>query len=152
MRLLALALSFLCAFCSWAADTAALFDAANKLYEQGKFAEAAAGYEDLGRSSGASAALYFNLGNAFFKSGQIGRAIAAYRSAEQLTPRDPDVRANLQFARKQAQGPSFSPNRWQRWLSKLTLNEWTLLATGSVWLWFLLLAALQWWPQWRNSF
>ncbi len=33
--------------------------------------------------------LYFNLGNAWFKSGQIGRAIAAYRQAEQITPARP---------------------------------------------------------------
>ena len=77
-----------------------MFDTANKLYEEGKFAEAAAAYESLVQSRQVSAALYFNLGNAWFKSGQIGRAIAAYRQAEQMTPRDPDLRANLQFARE----------------------------------------------------
>ena len=125
---------------------ASAFDSANKLYEEGKFAEAAAGYAKLAQSGQASSALYFNLGNAFFKSGQIGRAIAAYRTAGLLTPRDPDVRANLQFARNQVQGPTLSPSRWQRWLGRLTLNEWTLLAAGAVWLWFLLLALLQWSP------
>ena len=39
----------------------------------------------------------FQLGNAHFKSGQLGRAIAAYRQAEELAPRDPDLRANVQF-------------------------------------------------------
>src|SRR5207249_8839840 len=124
----------------------------NKLYEQGKHSEAAANYEKLIQTGWVSAALYFNLGNALFKSGQIGRAIAAYRQAEQLAPRDPDVRANLQFARNQAQGPTLSPSRWQHGLGKLTLNEWTLLASGAVWLWFLLLAASQWRPVWRRSF
>jgi tetratricopeptide (TPR) repeat protein len=127
------------------------FDSANKLYEEGKFAEAVAAYGKLAQSGQTSAALYFNLGNAFFKSGQIGRAIAAYRSAGQITPRDPDVRANLQFARNQIQGPTLSPSRWQRWLGRLTLNEWTLLAAGAVWLWFLLLAAMQWLPGLRPA-
>ena len=77
------------------------FEAANKLYEEGKFAQAAAAYEQLIQSGRVSAPLYFNLGNAWFKSGQMGRAITAYRRAEQLAPRDPDVRANLQFARNQ---------------------------------------------------
>ena len=128
------------------AAAAAAFDSANKLYEEGKFTDAASAYEQLARSGEASAALYFNLGNAFFKSGQIGRAVAAYRTAEQITPRDPAVRANLQFARNQTPSPTLSPGRWQRWLGRLTLNEWTLLAAGALWLWLLLLAVLQWRP------
>src|SRR5215831_6409541 len=109
------------------------FDAANKLYEQSKFAEAAASYEKLLRSGQASESLYFNWGNALFKNGQIGRAIAAYQQAQQMAPRDPDVRANLQFARNQVQGPTRSLARWQRAVEKLTLNEWTGLAAASVW-------------------
>lgn len=132
-----------------AAVSAAAFDSANKLYEEGKFAEAAAAYETMTKAGQASAALYFNLGNAFFKSGQIGRAIAAYHQAEQLTPRDPDLRANLQFARNQTPSPTLSPTRWQRWLGRLTLNEWTVLAAGAVWIWLLLLAVLQWRPALR---
>jgi tetratricopeptide (TPR) repeat protein len=122
------------------------FEAANTLYYEGKFAEAASAYEKLAQPGQASPALFFNLGNAFFKSGQIGRAIAAYRQAEALTPRDPDVRANLQFARNQVQGPTLSASRWQHWLARLTLNEWSLLAAAALWLWFLLLALLQWRP------
>src|SRR5258708_6882523 len=87
------------------------FDAANKLYEQGKFADAAAGYEKLLQSGQVSEAIYFNWGNALFKSGQIGRAIAAYEQAERIAPRAPDVRANLQFARNQVPGPTLLPDR-----------------------------------------
>jgi len=135
--------------CSQAASSSAAFDAANKLYEEGKFAEAVSAYEKLGQTGQVSAALYFNLGNAWFKSGQIGRAISAYRLAQQITPRDPDVRANLQFARNQTPSPTLSPSRWQRWLGRLTLNEWTVLAAGAVWLWLGLLAILQWRPALR---
>jgi tetratricopeptide (TPR) repeat protein len=122
------------------------FDSANKLYEQGKFSEAASAYEKLAQSGPVSAALYFNLGNASFKSSQIGRAIAAYRQAEQLTPRDPDIRANLQFARNQIQGPTLLPGRWQRWLGRLTVNEWTVLAAVALWVWLGLLVVVQWRP------
>ena len=82
-----------------AAVSAAAFDSANKLYEEGKFAEAVSAYEKLAQSGQVSAALYFNLGNAFFKSGQIGRAIAAYRDGRANHParpgpaRQPAVRA-----------------------------------------------------------
>lgn len=146
LLLLASLLLILLPLCSRAALSAAGFELANKLYEEGKFTEAAAAYEKLAHSGQTSAALGFNLGNALFKSGQIGRAIAAYRQAEHLTPRDPDLRANLQFARNQVQGPTLLPSRWQRWLGRLTLNEWTLLAAGALWLWLLLLAFLQWRP------
>ena len=115
-----------------AQSVTATFDNANKLYEQGKFAEAAALYEKLLQSGHVADALYFNMGNAFFKGGQIGRAIAAYVQAQRIAPRDPDVRANLQFARNQVQGPTFLPERFSRWLGKLTLNEWTWLAAGTV--------------------
>jgi tetratricopeptide (TPR) repeat protein len=132
-----------------AGSAAAAFDSANKLYEEGKYSEAASAYEALVQSGQCSAAIYFNLGNAFFKSGQIGRAIAAYRHAQQLAPRDPDLRANLQFARNQTPGPSLLPGRWERWLGRLSLNEWTVLAAGAVWLWLILLAMLQWRPALR---
>src|ERR1041385_7273277 len=53
------------------------FEAANKLYYEANFTNAAAAYEKLIQSGQGSPALYFNLGNAWFKSGQLGRAIAA---------------------------------------------------------------------------
>jgi len=126
------------------------FSAANKLYYENKFNEAAAAYEKLIQLRKGSVAVYFNLGNAWFKSGQLGRAIAAYRQAEKLSPRDPDIRANLQFARNQAQGPTFVSNRWFQWLRKLTLNEWTILAAGALWLSLLLFTAVQYRPAWKG--
>ncbi len=128
---------------SSAADTAATFDTANKLYEQGKFAEAAAAYEKLLAGEGASAELHFNLGNALFKAGQLGRAILHYRSAERLAPRDPDIQANLRFARDSVGGGAMTQRWWSAWLSRLSLNEWAWLVTLSLWLWLALLIAGQ---------
>ena len=146
-----LILAITCAVTLSAADAGAEFDAANKLYSQGKFAGAAEGYGKIIQSGAASPAVYFNLGNACFKAGQFGRAIAAYRRAEQAAPRDPDVRANLQFARKQIGGNlSVTPGLAQRALGKLTLNEWTLLATVALWGWLVLLALGQWRTAWRS--
>ena len=131
---------------------AAAFDAANKLYEQGKFTEAAAAYERLLPSSPRSETLWFNVGNAWFKAGQVGRAIAAYRQAEQLAPRDPAVRFNLQFARKKVSGGDApAGSAWRRTLGALTLNEWTVLASAALWLWFVLLALREWRPALRQA-
>lgn len=126
-----------------AVDTAGLFETANKLYEEKKYPEAAATYESILAAGRASPEIYFNLGNACFKANQTGRAIAAYRQAAQLTPRDPDVRANLQFARNQVTGPTVPTGRWQRIFGTLSLDEWTGLSVAGVWLTFLLLALAQ---------
>lgn len=119
------------------------FDSANRLYAEGKFNAAATGYEGLIRSNGVSQALWFNLGNDQFKSGNLGRAIAAYREAEQLDPRDGDLRANLQFARTRFTGTRFHARFWERWLGNLTLNEWSCLAAAAIWCVFGLLTARQ---------
>lgn len=131
---------------SWAAQAApnsSAFDAANRLYEEGKFGDAAATYARLLHDGAVSEALYFNWGNAQFKAGQIGRAIAAYRQAEELAPRDPDLRANLKFAREQVQGPTQQPGWRERFFGVLSLNEGSLLAAVALWLWLLLLVARQ---------
>jgi len=132
-----------------AADAGAEFDAANKLYEQGKYADAAEAYEKMLQTGRASPAVWFNLGNAQFKSGHIGEALVAYRRVQQITPRDPDIQANLQFARNQVAGPTQRPTLWQRWLATLSLNEWTTLTSGAFWLTFLLLTVIQLRPAWR---
>lgn len=136
---------------SFAADASAGFDAANKFYEQGKFSDAASAYSQMIQSGTTSPAIYYNLGNAFFKSGQLGRAIAAYRNAEKITPRDPDVRANLQFVRGKVQSPAHSPSQWQRWMAVLTVNEWAVLATVVLWIWLALLAVVQLRPELKQS-
>ncbi len=136
---------------SAASEAAAQFESANKLYEQGKFAEAAAAYEAIRQSGVVSPALYFNLGNAFFKSAQMGRALVAYRQAEQLAPRDPDVRANLRYTRNQVPGPTGRAGRVERWLATMSLNEWTGLAAGSLWLTLSSLTAIQLWPKLAQS-
>ena len=134
---------------SAAPASSAAFDAANSLYEQGKFAEAAAAYQQMLSKGAGSPTIYFNLGNAYYKAGELGRAVASYRAAQELTPRDPDVRANLRFARGRVQGPSIEPPGWQQWLGKLSLNEWGWLAMAAVWVWLLLLAVRQVRLGWR---
>ena len=146
VRTLALLLWLGCSFEALGNIPSDAFDAANKLYAQGEFTKAAGAYEALLQNGQASEAIYFNLGNAFFKAGQLGRAIVAYHQAERLRPRDPDLRANLQFARNQVQGPTLSPTTWQKWLGRLNVNEWTVLASVALWSCFLSLALLQWRP------
>jgi tetratricopeptide (TPR) repeat protein len=134
-----------------AASPEAEFERANLLYDQAKFREAADAYMQLVREGEASMAVYFNLGNALFKSGQLGRAIAAYRLVEANRPRDPDVRANLRFALAQVQGPSFEDPYLLQWIRRLSLNEWTALTTLGFWAAMILLALGQWRPRLRTG-
>ncbi|MFM1769538.1 MAG: hypothetical protein RJA22_2067 [Verrucomicrobiota bacterium] len=135
-----------------AAGVDSLFDQANKLYEQGKYADAAAAYGQVVTTADGSATVWFNLGNAQFKAGQTGRAIAAWLQAEQLAPRDPAVRFNLAFARKRVTGAETAPGPlWQRTLRSLTLNEWTVLAACVSWVWFTLLALREFQPALRPA-
>ncbi len=77
-----------------------IFFHANALYGDEHYAEAAAEYEHLLATGLESGPLYFNLGNAYFKAGDIGHAVLAYERARRLMPGDPDLQANLRFARE----------------------------------------------------
>jgi tetratricopeptide (TPR) repeat protein len=72
----------------------------------------------------------FNLANAYFREGQIGRAILNYERAQLLAPDDPDITANLNFARKQA-GLFVEQNSWIKEAFRFfSMDEWAWL--GSV--------------------
>jgi tetratricopeptide (TPR) repeat protein len=133
-----------------ASDT---FLQANKLYEEGKYSQAATMYESLIKAGQVSPAVYFNAGNAWFKTGQLGRAIYDYRRAEQLAPRDPDIRANLEIARTHAgtSSAALPGSRWTRWVSRVTLNEWACAAAAAAALFFIVLTARQISPAFGKS-
>jgi tetratricopeptide (TPR) repeat protein len=130
------------------------FEQANKLYEQGKFREAVAAYQQLIDRGVQSPAIYFNLGNGWYKAGQNGRAVAAYLQAERLAPRDPSIRFNLDFIRRRISVTGAAVPFWQRWLRRLSVNEWAIAAAAAVWIWMLLLAAREirrsWQPMLRG--
>lgn len=80
------------------------FRQAESLYQEERFAEAIEIYESLRGSGVEDGVLYYNLGNAYFKSGRLGFAILSYERARKLLPGDEDVRANLAFARTLVSG------------------------------------------------
>jgi tetratricopeptide (TPR) repeat protein len=127
----------------FASDFDSDFSAANRFYAEGKFAAAASAYAKILTSGQASPNLLFNYGDAEFKSGNLGKSIAAFRHAELLAPRDSEIRANLAFVRNQVQGATVRESFWQNWFGNLSLNEWTIFAATAFWLTFLLLAAKQ---------
>ena len=122
-----------------AATSPSDFDQANRLYEQGKYSEAIARYETLLSSGRVSPALFYNLGNACFKNGQLGHAIYNYRRAAELAPRDPDIQANLRFARDRVNGTaSVQPAAWHRLATYFRVNELSIAAALLLWVVLLL--------------
>jgi len=94
-------LSLVIAAISFADETAQTFEQANQLYLQAKYPDAITQYEKIVQSGFESGELYFNLGNAYYKSGNIQKAILNYERAKQFLPRDEDVQFNLQLANLQ---------------------------------------------------
>lgn len=119
-----------------AAETPSTFEEANRFYEQGKYPEAVERYQNLLQAGRNSAAVFFNLGNAWFKQGKLGQALLNYRKAEALAPRDPDIQANLRFTRERVTD-SLSVQRsvWKRTLRYFTLNELAISTTILFWIW-----------------
>jgi len=108
------------------------FRQANQAYSQGKYDEAAGGYEELIKIVGPSADLYYNLGCASLKAGRPGMAVLNLHRAERLAPRDKDIRDNLKFvevltkAKSQEEGgveESFFVETIFRWVFLITDRE-----------------------------
>ncbi len=81
-----------------ASDVEKLFAQANKFYLDQSYEKAAETYEKLIVSGKYAPEVYFNLGNAYYKSGNIAPAILNYERAKNLRPSDPDILYNLRMA------------------------------------------------------
>jgi len=105
----------------------------NIYYSKEKFKQAIADYEKALESGFESGPLYYNLGNAYFKQGSLGKAILNYLRAQRLIPRDADLNANLNYARSLIKGgPAPSRAKWFRRIffnsaDSFSLNEITLI-------------------------
>lgn len=65
------------------------------------YRKAALRFERIVRAGGVqNGRLHYNIGNAYFRMNDLGRAILSYRRAELYTPNDPNLKQNLAFARK----------------------------------------------------
>ncbi len=75
----------------------------NQAYEKGDFLQSVEDYLKAIDSGANNAHTYYNLANAYFRLGQIGHAIVNYRRSLLQSPRDPDLRVNLELARRKVQ-------------------------------------------------
>jgi hypothetical protein len=82
-----------------------LFKRGNALYAEGKFAEAATAYQSAHDQGLHHWALFYNLGDAYYKTGQTGKAIANFERAFRLNSSQRDVIFNLNLSSAKAGDP-----------------------------------------------
>jgi len=75
-----------------------IFQQANQAYRSEKYQEAADLYQKILSQGYESAEVYFNLGNCFYRLGEIGKSVLYYEKARRLNPHDPDIQYNLELA------------------------------------------------------
>lgn len=117
--------------------------AADSLYRQEKYEEAAKMYESILSKQGEAADIYYNLGNCYYKTDNIPYAIVNYERALLLDPSDDDIRTNLEFARSKTTdkvtpvSEMFFITWWKNITNSMSYTSWTILAIIS----FLLMLA-----------
>lgn len=67
-------------------------------YQKGNYQQAIKDYEEL-LKNGVSSDIYYNLGNAYYRTDNITKSVLAFERAHLLSPGDEDVNFNLQFVR-----------------------------------------------------
>src|SRR6266699_3471498 len=102
------------------------FAKANQAYAQDHFKEAISGYESLIRAGEWSANVFYDLGNAYFRTGDFGRSILNYERALALEPHHPEATANLQIARDEAHALELQPVRLERYLQFASVNQYSI--------------------------
>ena len=143
--------SCLLATAAWAGDE---FKSASALYDAGKFAEAAAAFEQI---TPKTAAVFFNLGNTQFRMEQLGRAVLEFERARALAPTDPDILANLRFAEERLGVAEVNSSAkplarlWESVAGSRTVGQWARYEVASLWLTVLWLAGAIWLPRLRTG-
>ena len=115
------------------AESDAEFAKANQDYTQNNFKEAISGYETLVRSGQWSANVFYNLGNAYFRAGDFGRAILNYERALALERHHPEASANLQIARDEARALEMQQSWPERYLQIASVNQYVITAAVAFW-------------------
>ena len=106
---------------------------ANKFYQDGQIELAVHAYEKILAEGYESGALYFNLGNSYFKSGKLGYAIYNYEKGLKIQPNDEDLAYNLKIANarsadKITEVPKlFIISWWEGLITAFSVTGWSVI-------------------------
>lgn len=110
-----------------------LWEQANAAYSEGRWNDAVSAYEMIAATGLESSKLYYNLGNAEYKSGSLAGAVINYERALKIDPSFSDARFNLEFVNTQTQDrieqvPEFILKTWTRKLCyMLDSDAWAVM-------------------------
>ncbi len=126
-----------------------LFVAGREAYAAGQYAAALDAFRGAAAEGYESPALWLGVGNASYKTGELGWAVHAFERGRRLAPDDPDLRANLELALEQTSDRVLEANESRSLstavslLDRLPLRRALLVAAGLWWAWAAL-CALTW--------
>lgn len=129
-----------------AEDSGSLFELANLKYQEGKHDSSALLYSQIIDMGYTSHELYFNAGNAFYKTGDFTKAILNYERALKIKPGNPDYMHNLKLANENiidrlgAPSMVFYEEAWRNFLSKASANNRGTIGIVLLWIAVLLFA------------
>lgn len=123
-----------------------LFEKANNQYSEGLFFDAIENYYQLLDEGYRNADVYFNLGNAYYRLGKVGKSILNYERALLYEPGNAEISHNLYLANQRsadiitaAEG-NFSDKIWIIWKGLFTSTTWSVLSL--IFIWFACLLSL----------
>jgi len=109
------------------------FAKANTEFNAGYFKAAITDYGAVVQSGEWSANLFYDLGNAYFRDSDFGRAILNYERALQLDRNHPEADANLRIARDQTHALELAPAPLEKYLNFAGANSFAILAAILFW-------------------
>ena len=110
------------------------FKKANAEYGAGHFKEAIELYSNAIASGSVSANAFYDLANAYFRTGDFGHAILNYERALALDRHHPESRANLEIARDEARALELTPSKPQQLASFGTPSQYAITAAVGFWI------------------
>ena len=125
-------------------QTTNAFDKANELYNSGYYKKAIVHYESILESNQHSAELYYNIANCYYKLNEVGPSIFYYEKGLQLSPNDPDILNNLEYAQKmtidaiQKVPESGVSKLFNKTLNSVSVDGWAGRSVGLVFLFVIL--------------
>lgn len=109
------------------------FAKANQAYSESRFQEAVDGYQGLVDSGRWHGNLFYNLGNAWFRLGDFGKAILNYERALALDLHHPEASANLRLARDEARALELRKDRVEKYAAMATPSQYAVAAAIASW-------------------
>lgn len=114
----------------------ALISEADQAYMDNDFEKALDLYLQAAETEGSSSALYYNIGNTYYRLNELGNAVLYYKKSLKIDPKNSDAQTNLDFVKtklidEQETSASLSKSVGDKMLTIFTPNGWAVAAIGA---------------------